>query len=124
MPHSAPRLFSSSWRSPSGAITLSFVNGARTASICRSKVSPRASRSRLRVSRRSAVIGAGIVSVTGGSLGGRLGERGAGDQATSARSRKDLSARVHDLAAQQREPRPARDHPALVRVVVACGGHL
>src|SRR5438034_2923166 len=124
MPHSAPRLWSSTWRSPSGAITLPFVNGALVRSSCRSNDSARASRSRLPFSRRSAVIGAGIVSVTGGSLGGRRAQRGAGDQATTTGSREHLTLRVRDLAAKERDRRPASDLPSFVRVVVACGVHL
>src|SRR6185503_4662267 len=124
MPHSAMRLCSSTWRSLSGAMTESLVNGAVALSSWRRSDSARASRSRLRASRRSTLTGAGALILMRASLGGSSLRRVAGDHAALTRPREDLALRVGDLAAQQRDRRPARDFPTLIRVVVARGVHL
>src|SRR6185436_20765887 len=133
MPHSAMRLCSSTWRSLSGAMTESLVNGGVVLSSWLRSDSARASRSRLRASRRSTLTGAGAVIAIAASLGSddregpiRLSSlRGVTQsQAALARPREDLAVRVRDLAAKQRDRRPARDLPSLVGVVVARGVHL
>src|SRR6185436_514758 len=124
MPHSAMRLCSSTWRSLSGAMTESLVNGAVMLSSWRRSDSARASRSRLRSSRRSTLTGAAAVIAMPPSLGGSSLRRVAGDHAALTGLREDLALRVGDLATQHRDRRPARDLPALIGVVVARGVHL
>src|SRR6185503_12349248 len=99
------------------------VNGAVVVSSCRRSDSARESRSRLRASRRSLLTGAGAVIVIGASLGGHSVRRSAGDHAALTWPCEDLALRVHDLATEQRDRRPARDLPSFIGVVVARGVH-